>query len=183
MSKIYIDLEFSELGPDHPIHFISIGMVSEDDNENVKEYYAVSNEFDPKDCNDFVKKNVLPNLELPQKKWKSRKQIAKEIIEFVGDDKDPHFYGYMASYDWVVFCQLFGRMVDLPKNFPMYARDIKQIADELGKPNLPEQKSTEHNAISDAKWTMESHKYLLKLKHMGKKLFNLKDFKELFKNK
>ena len=40
------------------------------------------------------------------------------------------FYGYYSDYDWVVFCQLFGRMMDLPKEFPMYCKDLKQMYDE-----------------------------------------------------
>lgn len=43
---------------------------------------------------------------------------------------EPDFYAYFADYDWVVFCQMFGRMIDLPKGFPNYAIDLKQILDE-----------------------------------------------------
>jgi hypothetical protein len=70
---------------------------------------------------------------------KSNKQISLEIIQFVIDtatDEDlqnntsPEFYAYYADYDWVLFCSLFGRMIDLPKGFPMYCRDLKQMSDE-----------------------------------------------------
>lgn len=69
---------------------------------------------------------------------KTNKQIAKEIKEFVGYDlpeyhlngNTPKFYGYFADYDWVAFCWLFGRMMDLPKGFPMYCIDLKQVLDE-----------------------------------------------------
>jgi len=81
-------------------------------------------------------------------------QIASEIIKFTNDDvpvktigtttvqlseesqldlkrgyTTPEFYGYYADYDWVVFCWLFGKMMDLPKGFPMYCRDLKQMLD------------------------------------------------------
>ena len=42
----------------------------------------------------------------------------------------PEFYGYFSAYDWVLFCSLFGRMIDLPKGFPMYCRDLKHMLDE-----------------------------------------------------
>lgn len=45
-------------------------------------------------------------------------------------DEEVEFYAYYADYDWVVFCWLFGRMIDLPKGFPMYCRDLKQMLDE-----------------------------------------------------
>lgn len=51
-------------------------------------------------------------------------------------------------------------MIDLPKGFPMYCRDIKQWADDLGNPKLPEQASTEHNALADARWNREAWQFL-----------------------
>ncbi len=42
-------------------------------------------------------------------------------------------------------------MMELPKGFPMYCRDIKQLCDSLGNPKLPKQESCEHNALDDAK--------------------------------
>lgn len=42
----------------------------------------------------------------------------------------PEFYAYYADYDWVVFCSLFGTMMDLPKGFPMYCKDLKQLFDD-----------------------------------------------------
>ena len=82
---------------------------------------------------------------------KTNKEIAKEILifssngyfnegntgipfeemkkyELTGKHK-PEFYAYYADYDWVVFCWLFGKMIDLPKGFPMYCRDLKQDLD------------------------------------------------------
>ena len=105
-----------------------------------------------------------------------------------GDFKwvDPEFYAYYADYDWVVFCWLFGRMIDLPKGLPMYCRDLKQISDEVYEEkkknyfegsfsesnnsaiflnklsdhlNYPKQ-SNEHNALDDAKWNKRLHKFI-----------------------
>lgn len=81
---------------------------------------------------------------LINKYGKSNKQIADEIHKFVIYKSDEHrtncclgfenaikpeFYGYYADYYWVVFCWLFGRMIDLPKGFPMYCIDLKQMLD------------------------------------------------------
>lgn len=77
-----------------------------------------------------------------KKHGKSNEQIAKEVKEFVDTEKKrynqfgeytltkPEFYGYYADYDWVVFCWLFGLMIDLPNGFPKYCRDLKQMLDE-----------------------------------------------------
>jgi len=77
----------------------------------------------------------------------------------------PEFYGYYSAYDWVVFCWIFGRMIELPKGFPMYCIDLKQMMDDVGAcksdPNFPYQdKRTEHNALEDARWNMMLYNYL-----------------------
>lgn len=105
----------------------------------------------------------------------SQKNIVfQDIIEKYGK---PQFYGYYSDYDWVVFCWLFGKMIDLPKGFPMYCRDLKQIMDDKvpdGK-YIPRNSNSgfpikehkkypkqinEHNALSDAKWNYELYKFL-----------------------
>ena len=106
---------------------------------------------------------------------KSRLEIANELKQFVwrasgihdpyaitnwGDVKHRfpvEFYGYYADYDWVVFCWLFGRMIDLPPGFPMYCKDLKQMMDERGldgawrTANHPDPEN-EHDALTDALW-------------------------------
>jgi hypothetical protein len=72
----------------------------------------------------------------------------------------PEPWAYYADYDWVAFCQLFGTMMDLPKGFPMYCRDIKQWCDMLGNPKLPEQGKGEHNALEDARWNKVAWEFL-----------------------
>ena len=140
---------------------------------------------------------------LINKYGKSNKQIAEEIKEFCSDKimvgntefigygvykfKDIQFYGYYSDYDWVAFCWLFGKMIDLPKGFPMYCIDLKQILDEKAKiksnewgtikdgvncfdmqnhiktlPNYPKQ-TNEHNALSDAKWNFKLYEFLKSL--------------------
>lgn len=94
----------------------------------------------------------------------------------------PEFYGYFCDYDWVLFCSLFGTMMDLPPGFPMYMRDLKQTLDEVakrlgknGKANnvyiedpvqlLKEHKdypkpTVEHDALADAQFNFELYKFL-----------------------
>lgn len=69
------------------------------------------------DKNDFSKKQV--------------KRVAEKTgVLITGDETPIEFYGYYSDYDWVLLCSLFGRMIDLPKGFPMYCRDLKQSLDE-----------------------------------------------------
>ena len=179
MTKYFIDTEFIENG--RTIDLISIGIVD----EKGREYYACNDDCDLSKANQWVRENVIsqlpskhigvnpsdpftsPSVKQDILTWKTANQIKREIVEFVNAvnppsssiDK-PSFWAYYADYDWVVFCQLFGTMMDLPKGFPMYCRDIKQECDRLGNPKLPEQKEGQHNALEDARWNKRALKFL-----------------------
>lgn len=153
--KYFLDTEFIE--KPCMIDLISIGIVTEDG----REYYAISMEFDGSEASAWVKQNVislLPSHKDPA--WKNRMQIEREILEFVGDDPDPEFWGYYADYDWVVFCWLFGPMIDLPKHFPKFCRDLKQHLVDHGNPKIPVDKGEEHNALADAWWIKKSYDWI-----------------------
>lgn len=158
--RFFLDTEFIENGPKSPIQLISIALVA----ENGSSYYDVSSEYDSETANDWVKANVLPHVEAWGDK-RSLAEIADRVIKFVsgqGNDK-PEFWGYYSDYDWVVFCQIFGSMVNLPSNWPMYCMDLKQWAVRLGNPTLPRQSSVEHNALNDARWNLSVYKFLYSL--------------------
>lgn len=157
-----MDTEFAEDGK--TIGLISIALV----NETGGFYYAVSTEFDPEACNDWVKANVLPKLPTFEPKtahfWKTRREIAADVRDLlVGDRPEnepatkPEIWAYFADYDWVAFCQLFGRMVDLPRGMPFWCRDLKQHMETFGvkKDALPPQ-DNEHDALDDARWVRKA---------------------------
>lgn len=150
--RFWFDTEFIEDGK--TIDLISIGVVAEDG----RMYYAESSDCDLGRASEWVKTNVIAHLDGPASAA-SRAKIAADIVAFVGDEK-PEFWAYYADYDWVVLCQLFGTMMDLPKGWPMYCRDVKQLCDELGNPALPKQTGQEHNALSDAVWTRQAWDFL-----------------------
>lgn len=51
-------------------------------------------------------------------------------------------------------------MIDLPKHFPKFCMDLKQLAVMRGNPTLPKQESGEHDALADARWNMHVHRFL-----------------------
>lgn len=161
--KYFLDAEFIEDG--NTIDLLSLGIVDEND----REQYVVNSEADQSKANDWVKANVLPHLmEAPPgfigaPRSFPRAVVRQCMLDFVGEDPSPQFWGYYADYDWVAFCQLFGTMMDLPKGFPMYCRDIKQLCDMLGNPKLPEQGKGEHHALLDARWNKQTYEFLYNL--------------------
>jgi hypothetical protein len=154
----YLDTEFNDDGK--TIDLISIGLVRGDG----EKFYACNAEARLDRVNDWVRANVLPQLppfDAPE--WRTRAQIRDCLELFIIND--PEIWGYYADYDWVAFCQLFGAMVDLPRHFPKFCMDLKQLAVTLGNPKIPQQTSGEHHALQDARWNMESHVFLMRLKH------------------
>lgn len=85
-----------------------------------------------------------------RKKPKAEHGLSYDVIKYTEKD-NPEFYAYYADYDWVAFCWLFGKMIDRPKGFPMYCRDLKQMLDY--KINL---KSNKMFGIIDSQGVKES---------------------------
>lgn len=99
--------------------------------------------------------------------------VAEDGREFYAESSE--FRDHMAN-DWVrenvcpwlwsrgdesvVFCWLFGSMIDLPKGWPMYCRDVKQLCDSMGNPRLPQNGSGPHHALSDARWIKSTFAWL-----------------------
>ncbi len=199
--KYFLDTEFHEYAKRgiNTIELISIGIVAEDG----RELYLVNTDFDLRAAyqNEWLRENVVEpivhsvddDFEDTDQKIKflrdagqfgyfqrqiqsigfNRTHIKRKILEFIGNDK-PEFYGYYCDYDWVVFCWLFGRMIDLPQNFPMFCFDLKQMLEEkaafMEQPSemlkmdwkYPKQEN-EHNALDDAKWNKSLYEFLEKI--------------------
>ena len=162
--KYFFDTEFAETGDqnDPTIDLISIGIVCEDS----RTYYAESSSFDHENCDDWVMENVVDKLLTnTQEDFKQKKNsvIAEEIQDFIAaphslvrGEARPEFWAYYASYDWVVFCWLFGKMIHLPEGYPMHPMDLQQWWKQLGQPDIkPPTPSHEHNALADALWNQQ----------------------------
>jgi len=171
--KYFLDTEFMERPGS--IDLISIGIVREDGCT----FYAESTTFDERKANDFVKEQVLPKLRfwgnmespLPYYSKKSGQSYVevfgptvwiRECLEaFFKEDKNPELWAYYADYDWVVFCWIWGTMMDLPKKFPRFCRDLVQEMKRLGVERLPKPDNC-HNALDDAFWNKDMYSLIQK---------------------
>jgi hypothetical protein len=146
--RYFFDTEFLELGGH--IQLISIGIVS----EQGQAFYAENKDFNwEQEMDPWLRENVLPHLSGGGAEM-SIAEMRHKIIRFV--DSEPQFWGYYSSYDWVCFCLIFGRMVDLPKHFPKRCNDLMQLIEAKGFPKeeLPKQDSAAHQAVNDAYWNL-----------------------------
>jgi hypothetical protein len=146
----FLDTEFYEDG--ELIHPISLGLVCEDGRELYLEF-----QFDESIVSNWVRDNVVCYLEWEPEDRLTRQEAAKRVLEFVGEGK-LEFWAYFADYDWIVMCQMFGTMMDLPENFPKYCMDLQQWWVQQGRPFkaklFPPQPTNRHNALADAKWNV-----------------------------
>ncbi|HEX2679582.1 MAG TPA: hypothetical protein VHM19_23190 [Polyangiales bacterium] len=170
-NRVWFDTEFLEDG--RTIELISIGLVRADG----AVYYAETpNARELASSTPWLAEHVLPHLRgaphdpstegsyvVPSERptTRARADIARDILDFVG--KSPEFWAYFADYDWVALCQLYGRMIDLPKGWPMYCRDLKQLADERGArlPAFRDASRPQHDALADALECRDRHLWLL----------------------
>lgn len=172
--RIFLDTEFVEDG--RTIDLLSIGAIREDG----ATYYAVNKEFYPSKLfgNKWLVENVVPHLPLRKLRpadpwsghnydmdhanpfWRMPEQIREEFVQFAGEA--PEFWTYYGAYDWVVLTQLYGRMTDLPEGWPYFARDLAQLREMVGNPDLPAQDAYEHHALYDAVWTKDAFDFVIR---------------------
>jgi hypothetical protein len=147
--RVFFDCEFVEDG--RTIELISIGCVDEDG----REFYAVSSQFDPMSAGPWVQKHVLPQL--PRRAdpaWKSRETIRADLYDWLTDglgSASLQLWAWLAAYDHVVLAQLWGAMPALPRDVPRFTHDLRSLWELVGSPPLPQQQGGHHDALGDAR--------------------------------
>lgn len=147
--RYFYDTEFLENG--HTIDLISIGIVAEDGSE----YYAVNKTalWDRIAQDPWLMDNVVPHLPpRTDPDWKTHVEIANDVSQFLMPDEDGiELWADYAAYDHVALAQLFGRMINLPPQIPMFTHEFQQAWNAMGRPALPEQTDGLHDALADAR--------------------------------
>lgn len=162
--RYFYDFEFLEDG--WAIEPISLGIVAEDG----REYYA---EFENMpltrmSVHPWIMTNVVPHLKSvtvhnDKPVWhnlsidesvqclRSLSKIKEDVFAFLTAADRPSLWGCYAAYDHVALAQLWGPMVQMPREIPFYTNDIQTLWEMAGKPAKPNQVN-EHNALADARW-------------------------------
>jgi hypothetical protein len=145
--RYFYDTEFIEDGV--TIDLVSIGVADEDG----REFYAVSTEFNPDKAIPWVRRNVLDKLPGPaHPAWRSREKIREDLLAFLTEPgEDIELWAWYAAYDHVALCQLWGAMPALPRPIPRFTKDLRQLWDDLGRPTLPGAGRDQHDALADAR--------------------------------
>ena len=154
--RFFYDTEFIEDGL--TIDLVSIGIVD----ETGREYYAISSEHDPARAGLWVRRNVLDKLPSPSHPaWRSRSRIRDEVVEFLTAPGEPiELWAWVAAYDHVALCQLFGDMRELDRRIPRWTHELKQRWEDLGSPAMPPSSPGAHDALVDARTNLERWKVM-----------------------
>lgn len=104
---IFMDGEFTGLYP-NGTEFLSIALIKPSGNE----LYLELSEYDALKVNDWVQRNVLPQLSGYKV---SKEEARKNILKFVGDQK-PYLIADVNDFDWMGICGLLG-VYEQPFNY------------------------------------------------------------------
>lgn len=135
---------------------------------------------------EYVRQFMLPSRGFiidwyEEKEGKMNNKWAFEVlVAEIEDYANPSLFGWYSAYDFLALCQLYNKMLDIPKGMPRYVSDlkamevqklrsfnpseIKQIKDGTLKINsqglkYPTKRKV-HHALGDAQWILDLHKFL-----------------------
>jgi len=173
--KVFFDTEFTGLHQSTTL--ISIGCVTEDGSE----FYAELTDFDRILVDQWIQDNVIAHLIYPDdvvnhsnivmeyppdiKCTGNTDFVARHLEKWLFDLGSVQMISDCLSYDWVLFCNLWGHAFKIPANVSPAPRDINQdIADCLGIDEeaafhfsreefvtVPDNFGQKHNALYDAR--------------------------------
>lgn len=142
MMNLFFDTEFTGLHKDTTL--VSIGAVA----ENEQKFYAEFSDYDERQCDDWIKENVLKhtilggNDTLAERLGEdsdttvvigSKADIQYELGEWLKQFDSVQLVSDVCHYDMVLLIDIFGDAFDLPKNVSAVCHDINQdIAKHYG---------------------------------------------------
>jgi hypothetical protein len=146
--KLFLDCEFTQLNQDTKL--ISLALVSEGGDEF---YVELTDTYQLEDCSDFVIKNVLPQLDLPEQ-GKTMAEAQKSLLAFLGNlNGNLEICSDAPEWDWDFFCQLAYADHRWPPNVINKATNLLRLfrdleADDIGDMTMPQ---LPHHALLDAR--------------------------------
>lgn len=118
--KLFFDTEFTGLHKYTTL--ISLGIVSEDG----REFYAELSDYDKTQCDDWIVKNVINNLQESSCYVGTKQEVGQKLREWLKQFDEIQFISDVCHYDFVLLIDLFGNAFDLPNNVSPTCHDINQ---------------------------------------------------------
>lgn len=159
--KVFFDTEFTGLRQSTTL--ISIGCVA----ESGEEFYAQLTDYDESQVDEWIRKNVLDNLwwgdystKQPPTHIGTRQQVAQYLAEWLSQWERVEMWSDVYAYDWVLFCNLYGNAMFIPKNVYYIPFDLATFLAANGvDPDISREEygrmadvdGQKHNALWDAR--------------------------------
>jgi len=181
---IFLDTEFTGLHSSSTL--ISLGMVC----QSGKTFYAEFTDYDTTQISPWLKENVINKLQgnLPVAATGvitgnevavcgSRETIATVLRQWLAQFGVIEIWADVPAYDWILFCQLFGGAMHIPKNIFYAPFDIatlfriKNLIEPVGKYERDISRhefagidtGNQHHALNDALVVKACYKKLMML--------------------
>lgn len=178
-TKIFFDTEFT--GLHQKTTLISIGLVS----ETGKTFYAEFSDYDHEQIDDWLQDNVLSRLtnqgmlhnSFEEKEGNARcfgntRAIKEYLKSWLLQFEEIEMWSDYLSYDWMLFCELFGGALNIPGHIYYIPFDICTIFKQQGRdPDISREQFSgadkspgdvlKHNALWDAQLIMQCYKTLM----------------------
>jgi hypothetical protein len=159
--RLFFDTEFTGLHQNTTL--ISIGIISEDGKAY---FYAEFDDYDKSQVDDWIKENVMKNLisnkpDVSKNLVKGDKAHVKaKLEEFLNsfEGKQIEMWADVLAYDWVLFCELFGGAMNIPKNIDYSPFELctlfkaKNVDPDISREEFTgiDPGGNKHNALFDA---------------------------------
>lgn len=175
---LFLDTEFT--GLQQSAELISLALVSQEGGW----FYAEFTDFDTAALSDWQREFVLPYLFLEKKEQPSyavgggtvvqgdKAKVKEALTEWLKQFEKAEIWADVPAYDWVLFCELFGGALQLPKHILYIPFDFATMLKVQGlDPDTPREslaedwadrhKGARHNALYDAFLLKEGYKNLM----------------------
>ena len=162
MTKIFFDTEFTGLHQGTTL--ISLGMIA----DSGETFYAEFTDYDQSQVDGWLQENVIDKLVLPANKSTSVGGVVNisantpfikvTLDHWLSKFEKIEMWSDCLSYDWVLFCQIFGHAFKIPKNIYYIPFDICTLFKAKGiDPDVNREEfsgitegAKKHNALWDA---------------------------------
>jgi len=161
---LFMDTEFSGLTQDTSL--ISLALVDEENNS----FYAEFSDFKREQCDNWIKDNVLAHslwidqeIEYFTRKDGSQQQVfgdktfvKEQLSRWLAEYGLVKIWADCPAWDWVLFAELFGGALAIPKNVFYMPHDIatlfsiKGLNPDTSRAEFSGLGLTLHNALDDA---------------------------------
>lgn len=177
MTKVFFDTEFT--GLHQRTSLVSIGLIA----ETGQTFYAELTDYDSLQVDDWLKENVISKLYLTEQdnaaymqKWLLKgnvRELQDALRAWFSQFDKVEIWSDCLSYDWVLFCQIFGHAFQIPKNIFYIPFDICTLFKSKGiDPDISREKfaygevysemlAKKHNALWDAETIFQCYKKLI----------------------